>query len=875
MMDILTGFALVGAAVSLAAWAIAVAKCKMENGKCRIVESFSFYRNCTNPPFSIFHSKFSIHAAAFVFFATIATLSAQKQGGGTNAPPQGASPPQMMMGSPLAMLQTPAVSSDDVARGYRLDYEFTNAAYSYAMPTNGVRYDKWWKRGAYEDVFRLDLGGVSFPLADELLSSFWVYSWGMAGAHLGNASNRLVATGMPMSAVPGLSQFWSAALPDGARRLTWQDFALNRDTNTPVSAQLELFPNGDFIARSNEVMRVYRRVNPDDWDDDGDPNGTDPDPYVAGEPTFGLQQQLPQGANSNAYCWVDLVVSGTASLVTFSGEGASNLPDPSFIALPGETNRVMLLIGKEYRVASRMPICCVGLSDYAIEVSQDSATSLSIVWPVTIEPVAMRSGASFSMSVTPDCLGGGFTWTNCCCSISSSGNSFAYSCDENCHCSGCAALGCYTYEGFTLPASGGSCGCAGISEPGSGTEEEDDDGPYAGWASATFTKSAIIFEDPYENTPGSWVGRHSTTSVLQCVAHGGPNGGHVRFDVPGEARLNLLSGPLLPLERDVSEGKKVEFSVIYEGVSPSASAGDIVATATFTENAEGADPVSISNSLTCVRVDLEAVYAAPANSNQNRHTYGVGETIKCSHTPVAVPLQWSLASHEYDNTIMEASGCDKEITFSHLSQNAPEIMVSSIDAVYHPQYALVEPSSVIVYLATWDGECLPRGRAGGFGMRMRMYVYPMYVSFQGIDMVEVPCNVALPPFGYYATTNYNGPLSHTMETGAGFWHHVKAGNFWSEDHATSGERQGPWNSGRLVWNIPIAWNYRYDDPSDSWPNGHYASTCKTVGNDSDVQQVYCISANGTITIEKFDHEAERSTNDVVIVDEIIVHEGAH
>jgi len=34
-------------------------------------------------------SKFSIHTVAFVFFATIATLSAQKQGGGTNAPPNG------------------------------------------------------------------------------------------------------------------------------------------------------------------------------------------------------------------------------------------------------------------------------------------------------------------------------------------------------------------------------------------------------------------------------------------------------------------------------------------------------------------------------------------------------------------------------------------------------------------------------------------------------------------------------------------------------------------------------------------------------------------------------------------------------------------
>ena len=74
MINIFTVLAIVGAVVSTAAWAIAVAKCKIENGKCRIAE---------------FHSKFSIHTAAFVFFATIATLSAQKQGGGTNDPPRG------------------------------------------------------------------------------------------------------------------------------------------------------------------------------------------------------------------------------------------------------------------------------------------------------------------------------------------------------------------------------------------------------------------------------------------------------------------------------------------------------------------------------------------------------------------------------------------------------------------------------------------------------------------------------------------------------------------------------------------------------------------------------------------------------------------
>ena len=83
----MTRLALVGAAVSFAAWAVAVAKLKMENGKWKMKD---------RPQFSILHSKFSIHAAVFAFFAGVAVQYAGAKHGGTNAPPNGASPPQMM-----------------------------------------------------------------------------------------------------------------------------------------------------------------------------------------------------------------------------------------------------------------------------------------------------------------------------------------------------------------------------------------------------------------------------------------------------------------------------------------------------------------------------------------------------------------------------------------------------------------------------------------------------------------------------------------------------------------------------------------------------------------------------------------------------------
>ena len=55
----------------------------------------------------------------------------------------------------------------------------------------------------------------------------------------------------------------------------------------------------------------------------GIPNAEDDEPLVASEPAFGPHQELPPGANSNAYYWVDIVVSNASSLVTFTGDGVS------------------------------------------------------------------------------------------------------------------------------------------------------------------------------------------------------------------------------------------------------------------------------------------------------------------------------------------------------------------------------------------------------------------------------------------------------------------------------------------------------------------------------------------------------------------------
>lgn len=341
----------------------------------------------------------------------IATVSAQKSGTnvveeteGTNGVSEvdgtgttgyagGEVPPPLMMmlgGGNTAFPSDepgPVVSLADAARGYRLDSVSTNEAISYEAPDDATEVGVWHLTGAYEDVQRVSFAShpspliphphpFLFPLGTNLCDSLWAYTWGKVRPQLKNASNEIVAVGSPMSALPGVSRFWTAHTVNDTVLLTWQDFVLGRlpvsslvpHPSSLFSAQLELHRSGDFITRSNNVETVYRRINPDDWDDDGVANADDDNPTEGGEESFGPHQAYPGDLNTNHFCWVDLVVSNANALVTFVGDRPCRLADPKFVARAGETNRVYLLIGKTYAVHCDMPLGCVGKEDEAIDV---------------------------------------------------------------------------------------------------------------------------------------------------------------------------------------------------------------------------------------------------------------------------------------------------------------------------------------------------------------------------------------------------------------------------------------------------------------------------------------------------------------------------
>lgn len=377
--------------------------------------------------------------------------------------------------SPADDVPRPPVTPADIAFGWQCMGPQANTNVCYAMPEGATLAINWWLRGAFEDVTPV--------------SNLWAFAWGKVRFAL-NDTNEIVAVGAPMSAVPLSSRLWSATDTNGAFRITWEDFVLGREavvTNqlqspipnpqSLISAQIEFRANGDYVTRSNEVETVWRRIDPDDFDDDGYLNGDDPNPLEwddGADTYYGPCNELPWGCNEDAYCDVTVMIGGTqGEWVAFEGDGESDYDDPYFYAKPGVPYDVKVLIGKTYRVTCDAPVRAVGKSDDEIDVLDVSSNAFTVVWPVTITeaprlfaaPLPGLLGGShgntgFTLNVIPSWLDGVFGWTtNTCCQIVDNDGWWGFACDYDCRCGGCEIGGNYTYEGYTVFFGGINCGC--------------------------------------------------------------------------------------------------------------------------------------------------------------------------------------------------------------------------------------------------------------------------------------------------------------------------------------------------------------------------------------------------------------------------------
>ena len=99
------------------------------------------------------------------------------------------------------------------------------------------------------------------------------------------------------------------------------------------------------------------------------------------------------------------------------------------------------------------------------------------------------------------------------------------------------------------------------------------------------------------------------------------------------------------------------------------------------------------------------------------------------------------------------------------------------------------------------------GEAGHLLLYLDLYAMPLYVSFEGVQMREVPDeSQSCPHQGYYDDRSKGGNWSHTSNDAAGEWHTVSSSGYVMSDKA--GRRasyQTPWVSGWKEWDIPMEW----------------------------------------------------------------------
>ena len=851
----------------------------------------------------------------FAAAAIVATLTAQK----TNNVPPNMNQPQMMqgggsfqtgftgftgltglvgIGSIMNLVNPVQTTIDDIMRGWRVESVTTNAAVSYAMPTNAALVGNWHIHGASSSFGsnRIDFGNWAFPLGtnDEAFSSFWYFIDGRIRPAPRDVAHEICAVGVPMSAVPGQSRLWRLEGGDGSRVLTWEDFFLGGDTNSPVNAQIVLSPNGDFLTRSNDVETVCRRVNPDDWDDDGIPNDEDANPTVCDGDFFGPANILPAGANTNAYCTISVVATGPDALVTFAGDKPCNYPDPRFVAKSGVTNEVVILIGKTYAISSDWPFAVVGVSDPETEVWQMRGTGHQtyVCRPVTI---SASEGNPFTMSVVPLNLGGVFLWPSaqCSCSISGGGDTFAWNCPMGCTCCGCTVEGQYSYEGYWLPATSCLCGCY---YDGTGPKWEPSSAPLAASVSASFSKSAVIFEAAYEDEPGRWVGKNSTRTRLNIVANGGPNGGTLSVTSANIGKLSRISGPDLPLASvAVPAETQVSYAIVYEGATASTAADEITVSATVTDADTGAASTN-ECAATSIRLELTPVWEAPENPCTNRHMYGVGEKVLFKVFPqlssvilstVKLDTEDSEGGYELFDGVMTNDASVVRTYTCPISRNyTPPIRVRLGDVEYVPSISLVEPQEVITTGAEWgicitdifyqgNRKCWPSGSVGAATLVTTNYIGPMTVSFKGVAVSELACYEEDVVTGCFTNGHSR---THTDAVGANKAYPIMDGNMWFVDSAGERWPEQAWSpNSEMVWKIPIGWHRRgASDEMFLVPFSDFELHLNQNSRPLVIASQYCqrfsIDTDGVFKIEKYGHWISRSPSCRVILDGVVLQE---
>ena len=666
---------------------------------------------------------------------------------------------------------------------------------------------KWRAHGAFEDVFylpasnwwaRMPGGGWIDRLRIRSSGGFQA-----KGASGGPWTNYPPPFAQKLSLAPEAnwplpSLFWHATTPSNTVVMTWSGGLYARSHTNQVDLQVELFNDGSFDYRYADHAEHFSASLPFDLDGDGLENSVDPEPETAGPDAHGTNAEWYNtvcsnvleavatscdppgsgaggtqlvasvelawraGVNSNAYYFVDVVTERGPAPIYFTGDRASRLGNPVVVARAFETNRVPLLIGVDYSITSDAPFTVSFPVDYMYpEVVTNGVADYNVRWPLNFvftESIG-ASNRVYTVTVEPYDPGGVLEWDgnvpmrggtggDCAC-VHYGSYSASFTCSSTCTCGGgCRARGRYLFEVAEFALVGGECRC-GFDDPPNEeywVPHEPNDGPSL---TISFSNSAVIFEDAYEDRPGVTMPRRSTRVRLTIDAYGGPDGGSLWLTGANLGNLVPVDGGVsLPYSQALAAGESYHATGVYEGEMESGEEGDVSVSGTFLSNVT-AQQLSTGDNLTVVKVELRPEKRAPENPCVNRHVYGVDESVNCLQQPSSPQVQWvSTADGVVSNSFPMCYICP-----IHAEQGGLSARVGT--ALLPLQINVIEPSEVVCTAYGF----LPADILTGIGLALELKLKPFNVSFEGLRFQEV----AAPPAATSPTWGIHGAPSEARQ----------------------------------------------------------------------------------------------------------------